>query len=129
MVDTPFSPKDGITLRTNFPVSLESLRGALDLTDSGGVHMESIVTPLKSENGSMSQTNYTITPKNQTFFYQTDYTLKVRTTLSPKYGTEPLAAESTIALTTSNLATVEPYQNIYDASGSLIDTKNWSYPI
>ena len=127
-IPNTFSPQEGITLITNFPVSLENLIGALDLTDSGGVHMESIVTPVRTENGSMSETSYTIMPKNQTFFYQTNYILKVRTSLKPKYGTEPLLTESITALTTSNFARVEPYQNIYDNSGILIDTKSWSYP-
>ena len=128
-IPNTFSPQEGITLMTNFPVSLENLIGALDLTDSGGVHMESIVTPVRTENGSMSETSYTIMPKNQTFFYQTNYILKVRTSLKPKYGTEPLSEESTTELTTSHFASVEPYQNIYDNSGILIDTKSWNYPV
>ena len=84
-----------------------------------------VVTPLKNEDGSSSETHFTITPKDRPFTYSTDYSLVVHTTLHPKYGTESLGQEVQKSIHTSAYATVGAYQNIKDSSGTLSDTRSY----
>ena len=56
-------------------------------------------------------------PKDQKFLYGTDYILRVRTSLKPKYGTEALKEELIKSLHTNYfLTSIEPYQNVFGTS-------------
>ena len=115
-VSDSFSPLSGISLVSNFPLSLENLIGALELTSSGTM-MGVSVTPQTTESGTLSETRFTIMPKDQKFLYGTDYILRVRTSLKPKYGTEALKEELIKSLHTNYfLTSTEPYQNVFGTS-------------
>ena len=123
-----FSPQDGLTLTTNFPVSLDELLASTALyrgftvTASGSIQTR--ITPEKNEDGTPSETRFRIIAQSQPFTYNTDYTLRVHTTLRPKYGTEPLAQEvSTPVHTTDFVTNLWSVQNMFDHSGTLINTR------
>jgi hypothetical protein len=127
-----FSPYTGLSVSTNFPVTPEILSQAVELTDgntnaSGTIsRIAIVVAPEKNEDGSSSETHFTITPKDHPFMYSTDYSLVVHTTLHPKYGTESLGQEVQKSIHTSAYATVAAFQNVKDSSGTLSDTRSYS---
>ncbi len=122
-VSGEFSPLSGISLMTNVPVNLDNLSVSTELflengtgTENQGIKIESIITPDKNESGALSETSFTITPRSQSYTYNTNYTVKVHTTLKPKYGTEPLGQEVNGSLHTNDFVWVSAYQNILSAT-------------
>jgi len=112
----------------NFPVSLESLMSAIDIAHEGdtftGSRLAPLLTPEKNEDGTLSETRYNLMLKEGSYTYSTGYTLRIRSTLKPKYGTEPLKEEITRSVRTTDFVTgIEVYQNVLDNSGTLSDTK------
>ncbi len=128
-----FSPKSGIPIVSNFPVSIEDLRSVIDLTTvadtsktSSGTRIDLTVTALTNEDGTLSETRFTLMPKNQKFTYTTYYSLIIHAGLKSKYGTQPLAQDMTTSLYAPYfIGHIEAFQNVFDHSGAIIDTKSY----
>lgn len=129
-----FDPIRGITLKTSAPVDLNELIKAVTLTDASngsGTKMEAQIQKIKNDDGTESETVFIITPKSGAFLYATSYSLSVKKGLKPKYGTEPLAADfQAVARGADFLSSSQIFRKIYDASGTLSDTREYdnTYP-
>lgn len=130
-VSWEFSPLKPIHLWVNFPVSVENLNTSLEFY-SGTVYwsgsqenkIEVVASPVLDENRKPSETDFMISPKSTSFTYKTNYTVIVRTSLKPKYGTEPLKNDSNFRIRTNNfIHSLQPSQTLLDASWAAIDTE------
>lgn len=124
-----FSPKDGILVSSNFPLTEESLQKSLEvseITSSGKVKIPVSITPLKLENKSLSETDFIVQPKTNTFTYQSKYLAHFAENLLPKYGNESLSWLLDIEIASASFVTeILAFQNIYSWSNEVVETKTY----
>lgn len=82
---------------------------------------------MKNEDGTVSETAFLVAPKSGSLPYSHNYRVSVAKGLKPKYGTEPLATDfSVTARSTDFLSASQVFRKIYDASGALSDTLEYT---
>ncbi|MDD2486750.1 MAG: MG2 domain-containing protein [Candidatus Gracilibacteria bacterium] len=120
IISDTFSPKDGITISSNFPITSEELQKNMELT------LGSVKIPLKVDNKNDSERIFAVFPANGAFEYSKSYSLKISSGLKPKYGNIPLRKDQIVNMTSIDfIVSIDVNQNILDASGAVIDTKSF----
>lgn len=126
-----FIPKDYINLNFNFPVSVEEINKNLilsapdskDLTSSKWEELKFKVESVKN-----SETNFLVKPLSWEFTYETNYEIKIKAWLKPKYWNIPLKNEFVKNITsTSFVSNIATFKNIYSSTWTLIDNRETTY--
>jgi hypothetical protein len=122
-----FDPVVGMIVNTSAPVDRNELLNVLSIKSESGSKLEAQIQSIKNEDKTESETSFIVTPKTGSFLYATSYGLSVNKGLKPKYGTEPLAADfTTTAKSADFLLSSQVYRKIFDASGALVDTREYT---
>lgn len=124
-----FDPRHMI-IKTSAPVDADELAKNLTLTDAktgSGTKIEVQIQGIKNEDQTVSETAFLITPKSGSLLYSSNYGVSVKKGLKPKYGTEPIASDfQVMAHSADFLSDSQVFRKIYDASGALSDTHEYT---
>jgi len=121
-----FDPKNGIELITTAPVSVSDLLANLTLI-KGKDTMQANIVPVKNKDNRESETHFIVASLSVSFLYSTDYRITIKKGLKPKYGTESLVADYNVTVRGSDfLSQSQVYQKMYNASGTLSDTREYN---
>lgn len=124
-VSNGFDPKHGISLDSNTPLDPAELQKNIVLTEAGKP-VDAVVTPDQNDKKVVSETRFTVQPKDHPALYATAYALTIKKGLKPKYGTESLSADVNFSATSATfISNISVARNIYDATGTLVDTHDY----
>lgn len=130
LADT-FVPKDYINLNFNFPVSNEEITKnltllTLDTKDLSNSKWEEL--NFKVESVKNSETSFLIKPLFWEFSYETNYEIRIKPWLKPKYWNIELKNEFIKNITSTSLISwIQTFKNIYSETWTLIDTIETTY--
>ncbi|MBW7954842.1 hypothetical protein H3C61_03440 [Candidatus Gracilibacteria bacterium] len=127
LVNDSFSPKDYINLNFNYPVSIDDLTKNIKIYKIDENKKETEIK-IKVENIKNSEKSFLIKSLNGEYFYDTNYKLVLNKGLNPKYGNISLKTEFVANLKSNPfISNIGVYKNIYGNTGSLVDTKDFTY--